>query len=104
MYTFLNNQKNMQVKRASRNANKLSTYANSSIIRGHFRPLTEVEASINGAQYGKGFMIITDIKSDVLAGDKIVIASQEYNVQALINQNRSVGNIRYKKAILTFNA
>jgi hypothetical protein len=104
MYTFLNNQKNIQVKRASLNAEKLSTYANSSIIRGHFRALTEVEASVNGSQYGKAFMLITDLKSDIITGDKLVIGGKEYNVQALTTQNRGVGNIRYKKAILSFNA
>lgn len=104
MQIFLNNQKNIQVKRATFNSEKLSSYVNINIIRGHFRALNEVEASINGAQYGKGFMLLTDLKSDIITGDKLTINNKEYNVQALTTHNRAIGNIRYKKAILSFNA
>lgn len=104
MYTFLNNQKNIQVKRATRNANNLSTYANSSVITGHFRALSESESSVNGMQYGKGFMLLTSINSDVIVGDKMTIGGKEYNVQTVTSNNRLVGSIKYKRIILSFNA
>lgn len=103
MKIFLNNQKNIQVKRASLNAESLSTYANSSVIRGHFRSLNDKESAMNGAQYGQAFMLLTDMSSDIIIGDKLVIDGAEYNVQAVVAQNRAVGSIRYKRAILSFN-
>jgi hypothetical protein len=104
MKIFLNNQKNIQVKRASLNAEGLSTYANSSVIRGHFRALNEKESAVNGAQYGQAYMLLTDISSDIDNGDKLTINNQNYNVQSVVTQNRVIGSIKYKKAILSFNS
>ncbi len=103
MKIFLNNQKNIQVKRASLNAESLSTYANSSVIRGHFRALNDKESAMNGAQYGQAFMLLTDMSSDIIIGDKLVIDGAEYNVQSVVAQNRAIGSIKYKRAILSFN-
>lgn len=104
MKIFLNNQKNIQVKRATLNAESLSSYTDASVIRGHFRALNDKESAMNGAQYGQAFMLLTDLSSDIIIGDKLIIDGAEYNVQAVVSQNRAVGSIKYKKAILSFNA
>lgn len=104
MYIFFNNFKNIQVKRQTRNAQGLSSFGNISIIRGHFRPLNESESAINNIQMSKGFMLMTDLASNIQTGDKIEIEGKEYNVQAMTEIKRAIGTLRYKRCILTYNA
>jgi len=101
MKLFLN--KTAHVKRATRNANNLSTYAEITQIKGYLRPLNENESSINGLQYGRGYSFTTPSVSDLKAGDKLVINSVEYNVQACADKGQAIGSLNYKKAILSLN-
>lgn len=97
------NNRTAQIKRASRNAHNLSSYSTIGSVKGYLKSLNDAESSINGLQYGKGFVFVTSHDSDIKTGDKLLIENSEYNVQALSNKNQNIGSIRSKRAILSIN-
>lgn len=92
-----------QIKRATRNAHNLSSFSVIGSVKGYLKPLSEADSSINGLQYGKGFVFVTSSNSDIKTGDKLEIEGEEYNVQALSNKNQNIGSIRSKRIILSLN-
>jgi hypothetical protein len=101
MKVFFN--KKVIVKRASRNANNLSSYSDIGEVVGYLRALNEAESSINGVQYGRGYSFLFDEKKDIKVGDKLSLNNEIYNVQAVVNRSQDKGSLRYKKAVLTLN-
>ncbi len=102
MYTFFNSKKNITIQRASKNANGFTTFANTGSCRAYFRALNESEAAINQDQYGKAYMILTDINTDIKIGDRLLIDNEKYDVKSLTKNDR-IFNLKYIKANIIVN-
>ncbi len=93
----------IQIKRATRNAHNLSSFSVIGTVKGYLKALSEADSSINGLQYGQGFVLVVNSKAGIKVGDKLEIEGKEYNVQALSNKNQNIGSIRSKRIILSLN-
>jgi hypothetical protein len=102
MYTFFNSKTNIQIQRATKNANGFSTYANITTCRAYFRALNESEAALNQDQYGKAYMILTDINTDIKIGDRLLINGEKYDVKSLTKNDR-LFSLKYIKANMVVN-
>lgn len=100
MRTFTNNATVSAVSRISGYTGNLSQ---SSAVTGfttcYLRPLSEIESSANGYQYGTVFNAIFETGTDIRQQDKITIDSVVYLVQGVANHNRGYGT-KYVKALL----
>lgn len=70
-----------------------------SITSCYLRPLSEVESSANGYQYGVAFNALFEIGTDIRQQDKITIDGTEYLVQGVSNHDRGFAT-KYVKALL----
>ena len=70
-----------------------------SITSCYLRPLSEVESSNNGFQYGTAFNAIFETGTDIRQQDKITIDGTVYTVKGVANHNRGY-NTQYVKALI----
>jgi hypothetical protein len=70
-----------------------------SITSCYLRPLSEVESSNNGFQFGTVFNAIFEVGTDIREQDKITIAGTTYTVKGVANHNRGF-NTGYVKALI----
>ena len=71
----------------------------------YLRPLNEEESSVNGVQYGRGFMIIFEVDYDIEQGDKFIIEDLDgtpntYTVRGIAKHDRG-GATKYIRAVAT---
>lgn len=97
--TFLN--RVVEISRLSYSGTpKKGTFGIVSTVKGYLRPLSEVQASENGFQFGQAFSLLVDTASDLREGDEVLIETIKYKVQGVANHDR--GNLSHKRALLTF--
>jgi len=72
----------------------------SSVKSCYLRPLSEIESSTNGFQYGTSFNAIFEIADDIREGDKITIGGVVYLTQGVATHDRGF-RTQYKKALIT---
>lgn len=77
----------------------ISSFTAVSSATCYLRPLSEVESSANGFQYGIAYNAIFEIDVDVREMDKLVIDSVDYLVKGVANHNRG-SYTKYKKALV----
>lgn len=65
----------------------------------YLRPLSEIESSNNGSQYGILYNAIFESDVDVRENDKIIIDSIEYLIKGVSNHDRGAFT-QYKKALV----
>lgn len=65
----------------------------------YLRPLSEVESSANGYQYGTAFNAIFETGTDIRQQDKITIDGTEYLVQGVTNHDRGFAT-KYVRALI----
>ena len=65
----------------------------------YLRPLSEVESSNNGFQYGVAYSVICETSLDIREMDKITIDSTDYLVKGVVNHNRG-SYTPYKRALV----
>lgn len=65
----------------------------------YLRPLSEVESSNNGYQYGTAFNAIFEPEDDVREQDKITIEGVQYTVKGVALHDRGFAT-RYLKALI----
>lgn len=65
----------------------------------YLRPLSEVESSNNGFQYGHAFNAIFEPDADVIENDKITIEGTVYTVKGVALHDRGTFT-QYKKALI----
>ncbi len=68
-------------------------------VKGYLRPLSEVQATENGFQYGQAFALLVDVGADLKESDTVVIDSKTYKVQGVAIHDR--GNLQHRRALLT---
>lgn len=101
MRTFTNNKVVTSVSRLTGYVGNLSQSTTITTITScYLRPLSEVESSANGYQYGTAFNAIFEIGTDIRQQDKILIEGVNYLVQGTSNHDRGFGT-KYVKAVLT---
>ena len=76
----------------------LSTVATN--LTGYLRPLSEEDAAASQLQWGTAFTLITELGVNILKGDVITIASQDYTVRGLAVHDRGFFTT-YNKYLLT---
>lgn len=100
MRTFTNEKTVTSVTRISGYVGNLSSSTTiTDITSCYLRPLSEVESSANGYQYGVAFNAIFEDGTDIRQQDKITIEGTEYLVQGVANHDRGF-NTKYVKAML----
>ena len=77
----------------------ISSYTSVGTAVCYLRPLSEVESSGNGYQYGTAYNAIFEVDVDVREMDRITINSIEYLVKGVANHNRG-GYTKYKRALV----
>lgn len=92
-------EKSFTIKRQTYVGSK-SSYATVAAGFGHFRALSEEQASVNGLQYGKAHSLETELGVDIREADKVVIDSVEYTVRGVATHNHG-STLDYKRALLT---
>ncbi|KKM78985.1 hypothetical protein LCGC14_1354520 [marine sediment metagenome] len=95
---FLN--RDVEVKRLTYSGTpKKGVFGVVATFKGYLRPLTEVQASANGFQFGQGFSLLADESADIKESDEITIEGKKYKVQGVANHDR--GGLQHKRAILS---
>lgn len=77
----------------------LSSFTTVGSATCYLRPLSEIESSSNGFQYGTAYNAIFETDVDVREMDKIVIDGTEYLVSGVTNHNRG-SYTTYKRALV----
>lgn len=65
---------------------------------GHFRPLDDKTTSINGLQVGNAFKITVEGDTDVAPSDRMIIATETYEVQGV--KRETFGSQDFREVIL----
>ena len=99
MRTFTNQKTISAIKRQTYVGNK-STFASVGTATGYLRPLSEEQSSLNGVQFGRGFLLIIETDVDIREGDKVTIETKEYTVQGEANHDRGEATA-YKRCLIT---
>lgn len=99
MRTFTGQKVITAIKRQTYVNNK-SSFASIGTNSGYLRPLSEEQSSLNGVQFGRGFLLIVEVDVDIQQGDKVTIDSKEYTVQGTANHDRG-GATKYKRCLIT---
>lgn len=95
--SFLSN-KDVEIKRQVYVGDK-SSLVTVETVKGYLRPLSEEQASLNGFEFGIGFVLLVDDEVDLRENDTVVIDSQTFLVGGVANHDRL--NIAHKRALLT---
>ncbi len=93
--TFLT--KDVEITRQSYTGDK-STFSTIATQKGYLRPLTEIQASENGFQFGQGFSLLMNDDADIQQGDKVVIDGKTFEVTGVATHDRL--SIAHKRALL----
>lgn len=100
MLTFTTEKVVNQITRLSGYTGNLSHSTTiTSVTSCYLRPLSEIESSNNGFQYGIAHNAIFEVDADVIEGDKITIEGIEYTVKGVATHDRGFGT-QYKKALI----
>lgn len=100
MLTFTKNKTVSSVTRMTGYVGNISTSTTiTSITSCYLRPLSEVESSANGYQFGVAFNAIFENGTDIRQQDKITIEGTQYLVQGVSNHDRGFAT-KYVKALL----
>ena len=89
------------------NVSRITSYtsglSNTTTVTGitscYLRPLSDIESSTNGFQYGTAFNALFEIGTDIRELDKITIDSVQYTVQGVAVHDRGI-NTQYVKALI----
>lgn len=101
MYRFTNQKTITSVTRIGSYVSGLSQSTTvTGITSCYLRPLSEIESSSNGFQYGIAFNAIFETGTDIREQDKLTIDSVEYTVKGVSNHDRGF-NAKYVKALIT---
>lgn len=96
---FTQQEKNWTSERLSYVDNKgtYSTHTESGI--GYLRQLDAEASKLNEIQVGEGFRLVIEGNKDIVATDKIIIDSTEYEVKGV--KRNKLGSIDIKELLLT---
>ena len=95
---FLN--RTVEIKRLSYSGTpKKGIYATTSTVKGYLRPLSEVQASDNGFQFGQAFVLLVDTSVDLKESDDVVVDGVTYKVKGVANHDR--GGLAHRRALIT---
>ncbi len=95
MHSFLT--KSFSINRLTQSGNK-SSWSSVGSGKGFLKPMDDKQLSINGYQYGQGYVLLTRSNVDIQTTDKVVVDSQEYDVAGV--GSYQLGSINFKKIIL----
>jgi hypothetical protein len=76
-----------------------STTVTTGPVSCYLRPLSEIESSNNGYQYGIAHSAIFEVGEDIQEQDKITIDSVEYTVKGVVDHSRGYAT-GYIKALI----
>ncbi len=95
---FLN--RTVEIQRLSYSGTpKKSSFGTVSTVKGYLRPLSEVQASDNGFQFGQAFVLLVDTSVDLRESDDVIIESVTYKVKGVANHDR--GGLAHRRALIT---
>lgn len=94
------NQNPITTSRMTRTGDKLSYSALGSGF-AYIKPMSEEQASVNGHQYGLGFILLCDKDTDIKESDRVTSNGDTYTVRGVAVHSR--GPHQFIKAILVKN-
>jgi hypothetical protein len=102
MRQFFNQTKNLTLRKESLNEHGMSSFSDTITFSGYLKPMSRKDAGVNGAQYGKTYLLFVPLNVDIDAGDKVYSAETdtEYNVQAMTARSKQSGSLSYKEVVL----
>lgn len=95
---FTQQQTNWTSERLSYSGNKSSYVAHTAEGIGHLRQLDDNVSVLNSIQIGTGYKLIIESDKDIVATDKIIIDSVEYEVRGV--KLEEFGSISVKELLL----
>ena len=87
----------ISISRMTRTGDK-QAYGASGTGFAYIKPMTEEQSSVNGQQYGQGFILLCDADTDIRESDKITSGSDVYQVRGISTSNR--GPHKFIKAVM----
>ncbi len=85
-------------KRLTQTGDKSAYVATSVSGAGMLRQLDEKTETLNSIQFGEGYRMMIETSKDVVATDKLVIDSVEYEVRGM--KSESMGSLALKELLL----
>jgi len=70
-------------------------------VKGHLRPLDEVQSSANGFQFGQGHAFQVPTNTDIKEGDELTIDGETYTVKGVAVHDRPPVTVAHKRALLS---
>lgn len=78
-----------------------STLITVATVKGHLRPLTEVQSASNGLQFGEAHAFQVPVNVDIQEGDELTIDSQTYTCKGVAVHDRPPQTVAHKRALLS---
>lgn len=92
--------KTATIKRQSYTGDK-SSLTTVATVKGHLRPLDEVQSSANGLQFGQAHALQVPVSTDIKEGDEVTIDSVLYTVKGVAVHDRPPQTVAHKRALLS---
>lgn len=78
-----------------------STLATVETVKGHLRPLDEVQAAANGFQFGQIHAFQAPVGTDIKEGDEVTIDGKKYTCKGVAINDRPPQTVAHIRALLS---